>query len=474
MKTRTIKRLILLAGLIPVFHTAQAQSVKVTDASATRSGSLIDVALTIETPGGLDANSGITFTPVIRASNDSIELPSQTIAGRNRYYTLLRSRADSVPTVLAKKDQPAAYRTTVGYQNWMQHSTLAVRFVEKGCCGKPVRRYEENLTALDYTPRMFSAVYQYMRPVTDPDEPRVKTRSISGKACIDFRTNITEIDPDYSNNRRELAAIDATVDSVKLDRDITIDSIHIRGYASPEGSYANNTRLAKGRTAAVADYVGKLHSFEPGLIHCSYEPEDWDGLAAALSGMTFENKDEVLAIVTDTRLGPDAREAKFRESYPSIYTAVREMIYPRLRHSDYTIYYRVRSYTDPAEIVSIALTSPSKLSYNEICLASATLEPGSDNYAILWENAARLFPESTVAKVNAANCAMASGRLFTAQSLLLETDGDTPEVVYAQGNLAALQGDRAKAEELFTRAARMKVSDAPAALQRLKELPDWQ
>ena len=474
-KTVTIKRLIIIPIIILFTYSTWAQSIDVNDVEISRKGKLLTVGFNIETPQGLDANREITYIPVLRSATgkDSLKLPEGRVAGRNRYYTLLRNRATADNLTLAGKGMKLSYENTIDYQPWMEHSTLNVRLEEKGCCGKPAQNSEKLLVTLDYTPRKFQPVYQYMRPVPDPNEDRVKSRSLSGKAYIDFRVNRTDIDPTYSDNSRELASIDRTIDSVKLDRDITIDSIHIRGYASPEGSYSNISRLAKGRTASLVAYVEKLHSFPHGIIHSSYEPEDWEGLARALEAMTFDNKRQVMELVTDSRLAPDTREAKFRETYPQTYAAVREMIYPKLRHSDYRIHYRVRSFNNPSEIVGIAKNAPTKLSYNEICTASESFEQGSKDYATLWENAARLFPESTVAKVNAANCAMADGRLFIAHSLLEEADPESPEVIYAKGNLAALQGDRDKARELFTRAARMQVSDAPEALRRLNELPDW-
>ena len=56
---------------------------------------------------------------------------------------------------------------------------------------------------------------------------------------------------------------------------MTITSLSIKGYASPEGPYANNERLAKGRTEALVDYVRNLYSFPAGLATTSWEAEDW-------------------------------------------------------------------------------------------------------------------------------------------------------------------------------------------------------
>ena len=78
--------------------------------------------------------------------------------------------------------------------------------------------------------------------------------------------NRTEIYEDYRRNPIELAKIRATIDTVRNDADTRITSIRIKGYASPEGSYANNTRLAQGRTETLKDYVQRLYNFPSGVM----------------------------------------------------------------------------------------------------------------------------------------------------------------------------------------------------------------
>ncbi len=87
----------------------------------------------------------------------------------------------------------------------------------------------------------------------------------------------------------------------------------------------------------------------------------------------------------------------------------------------------------------------------------------------LFETAARMYPESEVANLNAANAALQQGALDTAERYLAKA-GDSPEAIYARGILASLRGDYAAARPLFETAAKLKVADAPAALQQLDEL----
>lgn len=61
---------------------------------------------------------------------------------------------------------------------------------------------------------------------------------------------------------------------------MSINNITIKGYASPEGSYANNSRLAEARTRSLVDYLKKEYPLDSSLFQLDYEPEDWEGLRA--------------------------------------------------------------------------------------------------------------------------------------------------------------------------------------------------
>ena len=71
----------------------------------------------------------------------------------------------------------------------------------------------------------------------------------------------------------------------------------IKGFASPEGSYANNTYLAENRAKALRDYVKSLYRFEHATFSVDFEPEDWEGLEKRLEEMNLPDKAELLAII---------------------------------------------------------------------------------------------------------------------------------------------------------------------------------
>ena len=99
--------------------------------------------------------------------------------------------------------------------------------------------------------------------------------------------NRTEIDPQYRKNPEELVKIIRTIDLVKNDTNVLISNIDIHGFASPEGSYANNVRLAKERSNALKDYVRVLHRLPDNLFRVEFTAEDWDGCAVGWRLPTF-------------------------------------------------------------------------------------------------------------------------------------------------------------------------------------------
>ena len=467
MKTLLISLLIGAAAL-PGSASARKTGFQLKDVAVERTENnlYINGTVPVERVGG--SNREVWVTPVIRNGNDSIELGTTVVAGRNRYYQALRhdlAKSEGVALVRDSRElQSLPVRAQLPFEKWMSTAEMHVRYDVKGCCSDSLDRRIVPLGQLDLEPKRFVPSFNWLEPAAE-----VKMRELKGQAFIDFPVNKTEIYPDYRGNQRELAKIRATIDSVINDRDVEITALSIKGFASPEGSWRNNERLAKGRTAALKSYVEQLYHFSPGFITASYEPEDWEGLVKWLQGNDIDHRDAILAIATDNSLAPDARDARIKRRFPAQYARLLADVYPALRHSDYRIEYRIRPFTDPAQIVEIARTRPQNLSLQEFFLAARSLEPGSEAYNELFETAVRMYPHSEVANLNAANAAMMRGDLAGARRYL-DKAGDGPEAVYARGVWEALGGNYDAARSSFERAARLKVADAPAALEQLKEL----
>lgn len=443
--------------------------VKVSSINCEKSESrlIVDAVIDVAALKDIRSDREVWITPVLKAVNsaDSIAFSPVCVAGHNRYYLLMRQSGDrnlQNSLLRAKNTSSVPVHEVVEYQPWMEYATVTFAAQEKGCCEDPGPMTVIPGDTIDFIPRVFEAEWAFITPPAE-----TKTFSLSGSAYIDFPVNRTELYPDYRRNPEELKAIIATIDKVRNDGDITIDSITITGYASPEGPYDNNVRLAAGRTKTLIEYVRDLYSFPQSKLRQASVPEDWAGLEARLLLTDIVNRDAILSIARDTTIAPDARDAKLKKSFPIQYRWMLENIYPALRHSDYTIDYTVVDYNDVAKIAEMITTAPQKLSLGEMFTLANTLDPNSDQYREVFEVAVRMYPDNKIANVNAANAALKFGD-FTNAAKYLDKCGDMPEAIYLRGVYKALQKEYTAASALFEKVAGT-MPQAAAALRQIKD-----
>ena len=408
------------------------------------------------------------FTPLLVNGSDTLAFDPVGVYSRIRYIQYLRYGSEGLggerETIYRYSDRPEqmSYVQTVPYEEWMNGAQLYLQRRDYGCCFTVVDELSAPLGAWSET--VYAPAYHYVMPKAE----QVKLRELEGRAYIDFPVNRTELYPDYRNNPRELAKIIATIDSVRNDADVTVKRITIKGWASPESPWENNTRLAKGRTATLKQYVQNLYRFPEGFIETDYYPEDWIGLREFVTGSGLEHKQEILAIIDDPTLEPDPKEDKLKSMYPDEYKFLLQTVYPGLRHSDYTIEYTVRRYNDPEEIARVLAEAPQKLSLNERFVLAQSLEAGGAEYDEVFETAVRMYPNDETANLNAANAAMRRGDLAGAEKYLAKA-GTGAAADYARGLYAALTGDLKTATALYARAADT-IPEAAAALERINEI----
>jgi hypothetical protein len=286
---------------------------------------------------------------------------------------------------------------------------------------------------------------------------------------VDYPVSQTIIYPDYHNNQVELAKIRATIDSVRLGPDVTVTELFIKGYASPESPYDNNTRLAKGRTEAIREYVRELYDIPLSVIKTDFEPENWEGLREYLLNANLPNKYQILELIgLDT--DPDRKEWLIKSRYPEDYAFLLKECYPYLRRTYYRIDYDIRSFTDvDAEHVrELVFSRPQMLDLDEFYIAAHDLDPSSEEFAQIFDVAVRMFPKDPVANLNAANVAMQNGD-FKSAAKYLDRTGNLPEALYARGVMAALCEDFKAAAEWFTKAQQAGVKEAADELAKVTQ-----
>ncbi len=441
--------------------------VSVENFNMNRNGKYLTVTMDIDL-SELDVNSNraVLLTPRLVNGTDSIDLPSIGIYGHRRYYYYIRNGISTISGETEKsfkasnKPEQLEYDNHIPYENWMDGATLKFHRSDWGCCQEILAEYDG---LLGRHREAFFPELVFVQPKAEV----MKSRSLSGSAYIDFPVDQTVIYPDYRRNTVELGKIQATIDSVRNDKDITITSVWLKGFASPESPYKHNTDLAIGRTAALKKHIGQLYHFADNIIQTDYEPEDWAGLRRFVEQSNIDHRTEILAMI-DSDMEPDAKEAKIKRTYPQEYRFMLQNFYPALRHTDYRIDYNIRTFSEADEIRRIMAEQPQKLSLNEFYLVAGKYEPGTDEFTDVFETAVRMFPNDEIANLNAANAAIRRDDFATARRYLAKA-GDSTEAVYARGALAVREKDYATARRYLSKAKEMGLEKAASTLKELDE-----
>lgn len=471
-----MKKIFLVMAALMGFATfADAQSssdVAVSGVRMMKDGSNMNVVMNIDLSKiDVKNNASLHIYPVIKNGADSVELAPIGVYGRGRYINYLR-RGESVfqdmgETVYKEGKQPSVfeYAATVPYKAWMDGSKIIMNKKTCGCC--------QDLLAEDATPvggydiPDFVPHFIYIQPAPE----LVKQRELSGSAFIDYIVSRTDVNPEYRNNTVELAKIIATIDSVKNDSDIKVKSVFLKGFASPESPYDNNTRLARERTASLKQYVLNLYNIDEQLITTDFEPENWEGLRAYVANSNLKNKEAILKSI-DSSVEPDRKEWIIKSTWPEDYAFLLANCYPALRKTDYKIEYTINSFTDINKILEVYRTAPGKLSLNEFYIAANAFEPGSKEYKEVFETAVAKYPEDPIANLNAANVAMSKGDYVTAKRHL-NLSGNTKEAVYAKGLYHTAVHEFDQAEAYLKEAQQQGIAEAAQMLEQCAALKEF-
>lgn len=421
------------------------------------------------------ADETLILTPAIEKNGNSLELPSVEIMGRRAYMYYRRN--EEIPVTnnpfyaerIAKRAERKAgqkqtvdYTATVPFAEWMRGSTVVVKEGSCGCDQTPIALGDNNVG------RVLHEIYypQYIISFVEPEPEPIKVRAESHSAYINFKVDRYEILENYKSNNTELASIVNSIEKVKDDDDLTITSITIEGWASPEGTEQHNKILSENRANSLADYVTKKTAIARNDIHAIGRGEDWINLKTIVEGTTILSKDKILEIINSSAT-LDQKDQQLNDLVPpTIYQRLLGEIYPRLRRNDYRIEYNVRNF-NIEEAKALVDSDPRKLSVGELYKVAGTYEKGSKEYNHVMAVAAKTYPSVVAAAVNQASLLMAEKKYAEALDVLSKSDQNDARILAAQGYAYINMGDQAKAKAAWEKAAAKGQADAKHNLEEL-------
>ncbi|GAB6010397.1 hypothetical protein [Dysgonomonas reticulitermitis] len=426
-------------------------------------------------PGAIETSQSLRFYPVVQAGDQARILPGVTILGKNREKVLSRfdkgGTGDFIPAGSIKEEALLNYNVKTPYAQWMDSACLVLHQEITGYRNKSTLttyRFDNNAGLAG---RVHPAV-AFMIP--QREEIKHRGRQVKaywdfqdGEAYFTFQQGRAALLPDFRRNAEALAAIDEVIRDVANNPDAALQSIYIISYASPEGSYTTNDRLAKERAQALVEYIRGRFNLNGGLFRVSSVAEDWEGLAEHVRAGDMPQKDRILEIISSVGIH-DGREAQLMlldkgDSYRSMLKEV----FPRLRRVECLVDYIVREY-DLRQSAIMLDKRPGDLSQLELYNLALSYGAGSTEYnRILLEVIPKNFPEDATANSNAAAVLIRNGEPAAAMPYL-EKAGDSGSAQNNKGVIALLSEDMEKAEACFTKAYSLGCEEAAANLKKLQ------
>ena len=432
---------------------------------------LVGMDVTVPADLEISSSSMLTLTPILveKGENGANQtLPAIYVYGRNRQ--LLAERANKIPAdafEVVRRDNGTAqtvhYTARVPYEKWMNGADLKMMGTISGCASCLKDEDLAQVYPVLLEPYKVQPLIAFVKP-----EAEVKQRAEKGNAYLDFPVNQTKIYPEYRRNPMELAEINRTINVVKENTDTKITGISLHGYASPEGSYANNTRLAKGRSEALKTYIMKEYGLSADMFTVQSTPEDWAGLRAYVEKNNVANKAKVLEIIDSQMDNLDAKENKIKALDGAMYQALLRDCYPALRHTDYVVHYTVRAYS-VEEAKALLKSRPQLLSLEEMYLVAQTYQEGSDDFNEVFDIAVRMYPEDSTANINAAAMELKRGNTEQAVRYLQRSSQTNATAQNNQGVYHMLTGDLDKAEACFKKAKELGSAQADGNLEEVRK-----
>lgn len=449
-------------------------------------GDSLYVSMTLDLLGAsVDSRESMTFTPVLSAGERQAVLPEISIKGKNNYRVYERSvalmsrkersryRADMSGRVFAADANGLGkieYNKSLPYESWMADASLDMRQDISGCRGiarlVDMRRLADNISLETVVVLEAYVPVPYVVFVT-PEVEQVKRRDESVSANLDFKVGTAIIRPDFGHNRVELAKIGYMIEQVKNDPNITVRSIEIIGYASPEGNPAANIALSEKRATELGWFITSRYGFSPDMYKLYYGGVNWEGLKKRVEVSELADKQQVLDIIASQ---PESQRQAMLMNLGATYKMLLEEAYPSLREAVCKVNYDVRA-LNVEEAKMVIKERPQDLSLNEMFMVANSYGVQSPEFAGIFETAARLYPNDPTALLNAAASAL-SRRDVVLGKMYLDRAGalaDMPEYKNNVGVLYMLVGQPDDAQRYLEQAQKAGVAEAALNMQEVEK-----
>ena len=249
-----------------------------------------------------------------------------------------------------------------------------------------------------------------------------------------------------NNSVKEFVAM---LKRINADREgLAIKNVEVKAYASPDGGYTFNDKLANKRQNVSEGYVKqqlKGNKMQAD-IDAHYTAQDWEGFMKLVQASNIQDKDVILRVLSMYK-DPQEREQQIRNMSEG-FRELADGILPELRRSRLIINYQVIGRSDE-QIKQQYAADPTKLSLEEL-LYLAALEDQVSTKEAIYKKTIQLHKNDFRAYNNLAALALNKGDEATAERYLsqaLRCNSKAPEAFANKAYIDLTHGRVAQAEQ---------------------------
>lgn len=230
-------------------------------------------------------------------------------------------------------------------------------------------------------------------------------------------------------------------------------NVEVSAYASPDGGFSLNDKLAEKREKNTSTYLNKELKKEKldVEVNAKYTAQDWDGFKKLVEASNLQDKDLVLRVLS-MYPDPETREREIK-NISVIYSDLAETILPKLRRSRLTANVEIIGKTDDELKAATKSSALNSLSVEEM-LYAATLDGVSEEN--VYVAVTQKYPNDYRGWNNLGSYYYAQGQFDKAKQYYTKAAQASSRASEANMNLglySLAQGDIAKAEQLFGNSA---------------------
>ena len=450
-KTLGFVAVVALSGLITVSCSSLNKMKKrageitysVTPETLVAKGGMVDLKIDVTFPAKyFNKKVAIEATPVLRFKGGEKAYEMKAIQGEK-----VQGNAEVIPYEAGKT---VSYMSRIPYEDAMRLSDLEIDIT--GAKGAKTVKFDPRKigdgviateTLVVNAPATSVGEDKFQRIIKQQEE-----------AAIYYLINSANIRSKEMTSE-EMKKLEAYIKEAAAKENMNLNGIDVRSYASPDGAYDFNEKLANQREKSSSTFLkkqmkkGKVDQYKDENFFKNFVvAEDWDGFKKAMEESNIQDKELILRVLS-MHSDPEVREREIR-NIASAFAVVADQILPKLRRSLFVVNTELIGKSDD-ELKALAKSSPAELNVEEL-LYSATLFDNNNDKLAIYETCMRQFPNDWRGFNDAGMIQFEMGNIAAAQSNFNKANSMSANNPVVQNNLGAValkNGDLKQAEIYF-------------------------